>query len=181
MRREIILILVYTFVIVSIDSAPPKQECSRGGNQEIDPRNDYWMHPDFSETPHTAKVKNLDELTSAYWRDLALKVVDEHNKRVENKNIAKNLILFLGDGLSIPTITATRSYISDDGDPLSFEKFPYTGMSKTYCVDRQVADSACTATAYLGGVKANFETIGVSARVPNQDCDLQKIPLNQVG
>lgn len=80
----------------------------------------------------------------------------------------------------MPTITATRSYVSDDGDPLSFEKFPYTGMSKTYCVDRQVADSACTATAYLGGVKANYETIGVSARVPNNNCDMQKIPENQV-
>lgn len=41
---------------------------------------------------------------------------------------------------------------------------------QTYCVDRQVSDSACTATAYLTGVKANFETIGLSAKVNVYDC-----------
>lgn len=41
---------------------------------------------------------------------------------------------------------------------------------QTYCVNAQVADSACSATAYLGGVKANDGTIGVSASVQYQDC-----------
>ncbi|KAF4524079.1 hypothetical protein B566_EDAN013971, partial [Ephemera danica] len=35
----------------------------------------------------------------------------------------------------------------------------------TYCVDTMVADSACSATAYLCGVKANKATIGVTAAV----------------
>lgn len=33
-----------------------------------------------------------------------------------------------------------------------------------------MSDSACTSTAYLTGVKANFETIGVSAKVKLDDC-----------
>lgn len=33
-----------------------------------------------------------------------------------------------------------------------------------------MADSACTSTAYLTGVKANYETIGVSAKVKLDDC-----------
>lgn len=41
---------------------------------------------------------------------------------------------------------------------------------QTYCVDSQVADSACTSTAYLGGVKANLGTIGVTAAVPLGEC-----------
>lgn len=41
---------------------------------------------------------------------------------------------------------------------------------QTYCVDRQVADSACSATAYLTGVKANYATLGVTASVPRYDC-----------
>lgn len=41
---------------------------------------------------------------------------------------------------------------------------------QTYCANVQVADSACTATAYLGGVKANYATIGLTAAVPLGDC-----------
>lgn len=33
-----------------------------------------------------------------------------------------------------------------------------------------MADSACTATAYLSGVKSNYETIGISASVKLNDC-----------
>jgi alkaline phosphatase len=41
---------------------------------------------------------------------------------------------------------------------------------QTYCVDSQVADSACSATAYLGGVKGNIGTIGVTGNVKVNDC-----------
>jgi alkaline phosphatase len=34
-----------------------------------------------------------------------------------------------------------------------------------------VADSACSATAYLGGVKANEGTIGVNAKVSRGNCE----------
>ena len=47
-------------------------------------------------------------------------------------------------------------------------------------MDKQVADSACTATAYLGGVKANFLTIGVNGKVELQDCTAAKNPVHQV-
>lgn len=51
---------------------------------------------------------------------------------------------------------------------------------QTYCVDAQVADSACSATAYLGGVKANIATIGVSARVPHGACAAARDPAHHV-
>ena len=54
------------------------------------------------------------------------------------------------------TTAATRMYIKSEETELAFEKFPHVGLSRTYCVDSQVADSACTATAYLCGVKGNF-------------------------
>lgn len=63
-----------------------------------------------------------------------------------NRNVAKNTILFLGDGMSVPTLSATRVYIGGEEKSLAFEKFPYVAMSKTYCVNQQVPDSACTAT-----------------------------------
>jgi alkaline phosphatase len=51
---------------------------------------------------------------------------------------------------------------------------------QTYCVDSQVADSACSATAYLGGVKANIGTIGVTAKVKLNDCNGMRNVSNQV-
>lgn len=41
---------------------------------------------------------------------------------------------------------------------------------QTYCVDKQVADSACTSTAYLNGVKANYGTMGINAQIKRGDC-----------
>lgn len=51
---------------------------------------------------------------------------------------------------------------------------------QTYCVDSQVADSACSSTAYLSGVKANLGTIGVTAAVSRSDCKASQQPENQV-
>ena len=52
--------------------------------------------------------------------------------------------------------------------------FPY--FKKTYNVDRQVPDSAATATAFLCGVKVNYETVGVDSVVPLRDCEASKNP-----
>lgn len=41
-------------------------------------------------------------------------------------------------------------------------------------------DSACTATAYLGGVKGNYNTTGVNPRVAFEDCAAASDPANQV-
>lgn len=51
--------------------------------------------------------------------------------------------------------------------------------SQTYCVDKQVADSACTATAYLTGVKNNYEMLGLSAAVKLNDCPGSMAPENR--
>lgn len=51
---------------------------------------------------------------------------------------------------------------------------------QTYCVDKQTADSACSATAYLTGVKANYMTIGVTADVKLNDCAASLLPHNRL-
>jgi Alkaline phosphatase len=43
-------------------------------------------------------------------------------------------------------------------------------------VDQQTADSACTATAYLCGVKNNFGTIGVNSKISRKNCEGMKNP-----
>ena len=47
-------------------------------------------------------------------------------------------------------------------------------------MDRQVPDSAGTATAFLTGVKANFGTIGVNANIAQKETDCSKIAANSV-
>lgn len=44
-------------------------------------------------------------------------------------------------------------------------------LTQTYSVDKQVADSASTATAYHCGVKANAKTIGLSANAVAYECN----------
>uniref|UniRef100_A0A1B6IP91 alkaline phosphatase n=1 Tax=Homalodisca liturata TaxID=320908 RepID=A0A1B6IP91_9HEMI len=87
-----------------------------------------------------------------------------------NKGVAKNVLLFVGDGMGINTITAARIYKSLENSSLVFENFPHIALTKTYCVDRQVPDSSSAANALFSGVKTNYETVGVDAGVPFNDC-----------
>lgn len=122
--------------------------------------------------------KRKTELDSAYWNSQAQDYLKAklQQEAQPNRNKAKNVILFLGDGMSLHTVAATRSYQGDPSQQVYFEKFPYFGLSKTFCIDKQVPDSASTATAYLTGVKANYGTIGVNAAVPRYHCELGQNP-----
>ncbi|KAF3690204.1 Alkaline phosphatase [Channa argus] len=97
-----------------------------------------------------------------------------------NKNIAKNLIFFLGDGMGVPTVTAARILKgqlkgqSGEETLLEMDKFPFLSLAKTYNTNAQVPDSAGTATAYLCGVKANEGTVGVNAAAVRSQCNTTK-------
>ena len=73
-----------------------------------------------------------EEEFSHYWSDVAQSILDKQleSKTQLNTNQAKNIIFFLGDGMSIPTITAGRVYLGGEEKQFSFEKFPYVGLSK---------------------------------------------------
>ncbi|XP_040205618.1 alkaline phosphatase, tissue-nonspecific isozyme-like isoform X1 [Rana temporaria] len=104
-----------------------------------------------------------------FWNDNARETLMAALNLNPNVNKAKNLIMLLGDGMGVSTITAARIYQGQlAGQPgeenvLEMEKFPHVALSKVYNVDAQVPDSAGTGTAYLCGVKANSGTLGVSA------------------
>lgn len=125
---------------------------------------------------------NTEERYAEYWEGLAGETLEQQleSKSRLNTQLARNVMLFIGDGMSIPTITAGRVYLGGEEKQFAFEQFPYVGLSKTYCANMQVADSACTATAYLGGVKANYGTVGVTAAVQFKDCQAQSQPANRV-
>lgn len=89
---------------------------------------------------------------------------------------ARNVILFIGDGMDISTITAARILEGQQrGAPgeeniLSFERFPYTGLAKIYNTNQQTPDSAGTATAMLSGVKTRAGVIGLMETPLRGDC-----------
>jgi Alkaline phosphatase len=76
------------------------------------------------------------ESTSLFWKTEAQKKLRQHLEKKLNENVAKNLIIFLGDGMSIATITSSRIYsgqkmgFSGEESVLSFEEFPHVGLSK---------------------------------------------------
>ncbi|MEM5515597.1 alkaline phosphatase [Henriciella sp. AS95] len=89
---------------------------------------------------------------------------------------AKNVILFVGDGMGVSTVTAGRIYAGQhkglDGESyrLAMESLPYSAFSKTYSHDSQVADSASTATAMMSGVKTGSRTLGLRSGVAFGNC-----------
>lgn len=89
---------------------------------------------------------------------------------------AKNIILFVGDGMGISTITAARILdgqrkgLAGEENQLSFGQFPFSGLSKTYNVDAQTPDSAGTMSAMITGIKTDAGIISIDEDVERGDC-----------
>ncbi len=117
-----------------------------------------------------ANTSYASEMTppATTWFDAGQAFVTKKQQQFPGgKKRARNVILFIGDGMGIATVTAARIHEgqingqSGEENLLSFETFPAAAFSKTYAVNRQVADSASTATAMVTGVKTNFGAISV--------------------
>ncbi len=89
---------------------------------------------------------------------------------------AMNVILFIGDGMGVSTVTAARIYDGQsrgetgEENLLSFEHFPSLALVKTYNTNQQVPDSAGTATAINTGVKTRAGAIGVGPAAEIGNC-----------
>jgi alkaline phosphatase len=101
---------------------------------------------------------------------------------------AKNVILFIGDGMGISTITAARIYEGQkrgetgEENVLSFERFPNVALVKTYNTNAQVPDSAGTATAMHSGVKTRIGVLGIGPEAEKGVCkDALAHPLPLLG
>ncbi|MEO8003226.1 MAG: alkaline phosphatase, partial [Arenimonas sp.] len=89
---------------------------------------------------------------------------------------AKNIILFVGDGMSLTTVAASRIYegqqkgSSGEENLLSFETMPYSGFSKTYNTDSQTPDSAGTMSAMMTGVKTKIGFLSIDQTANRGNC-----------
>ena len=121
----------------------------------------------------------ISQRDNSWYLQSAAKVEDIHQAALSisrSQGAAKNIILFVGDGMSIATTTAARILdgqqkgMPGEENSLSFGYFPFTGLMKTYNVDAQTPDSAGTMTAIISGVKADVGVIGVDEDVILDDC-----------
>ncbi|MFQ2290208.1 alkaline phosphatase [Aeromonas enteropelogenes] len=76
---------------------------------------------------------------------------------------AKNVILFIGDGMGPTVLTATRLYKVGEEGNLEMMKLARSARIKTFSNDAQTTDSAPSMAAYTTGVKMNNEVIAMSS------------------
>ena len=96
---------------------------------------------------------------------------------------AKNLILFVGDGMSLPTVAAARvlegqrAGRSGEEQKLAWEEFPATALSRTYNTNAQTPDSAGTMSAMATGVKTRLGVLSIGQQAKRGDCSAaQAVP-----
>lgn len=112
--------------------------------------------------------------TDAYYTRSAAAVEARIDKR--GLKPAKNVILFIGDGMGISTITAARIYAGqsagEDGEShhLAMDGLAYSALSKTYSHNFQISDSAGTAVAMVSGLKTLSGVLGVDSNVSYGNC-----------
>ncbi len=145
----------------------------------------------MSMSSMAATPEKFDPPTSSResWYAAGQQAIADTQALVRNKRTAKNVILFIGDGMGISTVTASRILAgqqpniigsnpsattgsSGEENSLSFEKLPYLALSKTYSVNQQTSDSAPTMTAMVTGVKTNDGELSVDEASVRKDCNL---------
>ncbi len=150
------------------------------GNAQLD-------NEEITATSHNCKpvrqsvsASEIANTTSNTWYVQGARSVEDAKLMAANANnargAAKNVILFVGDGMGVSTVTAARILdgqkkgMQGEENNLSFDKFPFAGLAKTYNVDAQTPDSAGTMTAMLSGVKTDAGVLGVDEDIVRGDC-----------
>ena len=82
---------------------------------------------------------------------------------------AKNLIFFLGDGMNVATVTATRVFSVGVDGKLVMDQFPFTALAKTATADHITTDSAAAMSALVTGVSTNSGIISMDAKTERGD------------
>lgn len=86
---------------------------------------------------------------------------------------AKNVILFIGDGVGIPTLNAASLF--GYGKPLSLfvQQMPHSGLSDTSAANSWVSDSASGMTAIMTGTKTNNGVVSLGPDTIRREQDGQ--------
>ena len=152
------LLIATLFILTGCGEANTNQSIMRGDVIPLVDQNNDWYQSASQQIQQQRLVANTIQ---------------------NEEGAAKNIILFIGDGMSLTTVTASRILegqqrgLLGEENNLSFDNFPFSGLSKTYAVDAQVADSANTMTAIMSGVKTNKGIVGINESVVRGECTTQ--------
>lgn len=133
-----------------------------------------FVLPYFAQTTPAGYPVKRAETADTWLRD-GRAAIERAKVLKPNKKRAKNVILFVGDGMGVTTLTAARILEgqmrgeSGEENRLSFENFPYSALSKTYSVNQQTSDSAPTMSAIISGVKTDEGVLSVNQSVIRGD------------
>ncbi|KAI9369032.1 alkaline-phosphatase-like protein [Aspergillus egyptiacus] len=155
-----------------------------------------WYEDLFAEDAGTPSVVNV---TSKAYRHLALYEPGEYEailtyygkeqtvanwlvRDIPKKRRAKNVVLFVGDGMTTNMITAARliAHKSINGKyqtKMELDKFPVLGHQMTHSMDSFITDSANSAAALYGGHKTTVNCLGVYADSSEDPFDDPKFEL----
>ena len=117
-----------------------------------------------------------DESPAGWYAD-GRNLVAERRAAFVDQAPARNIILFVGDGMSLATVSAARIMEgqmrgeSGEENLLYFERFPHLALAKTYNTNQQTPDSAGTMSAMVTGVKTFVGSIAVDQLASRGDCE----------
>lgn len=137
--------------------------------------------PALAGTPAVQGPETVEQ-----WYEAGNQFIRESRRLPPNERKAKNVILFVGDGMGVSTVTASRILAGQmKGQPgeenrLIMETLPYVALSKTYSWDQQTSDSAPTMTAMVTGYKAREGMLSVNHRTPRNTCDADLVARNSL-
>ena len=122
-------------------------------------------------------LANGNLLNDSDWTEQGLAALERARSLEQRppRERAKNVILFVGDGMGVSTVTAARILEgqrrgeSGEENQLAFERFPHLSLVKTYSVNQQTSDSAPTMTAMVTGVKTKDGVLSIDENVVRGD------------
>ena len=113
----------------------------------------------------------------ADWDTASKAFITQGKALQDDRRRARNVVLFVGDGMGISTLTAARILEGQlkgktgEENRLSFENFPYSALSKTYSWDQQTSDSAPTMSAMATGYKTREGMLSVLHTATRGECN----------
>lgn len=129
----------------------------------------------------TALARDLPQAGSDYFMAARERLAEALSREL-NTNPARNIILFVADGMGIGTNYGIRLFKGQQEGHLGEEynlphdTFPHSALIKTYNINAQTPDSAPTAGAMNTGVKQIFNTINLDETAVHDDCS-SEVPL----
>ncbi|CAH8566189.1 unnamed protein product [Schistosoma intercalatum] len=124
------------------------------------------------------KSSLLDVTDPETWKRLAVERFSTFEQSLYYSSLKrpKNIILFIGDGMSLSTVTGARYLKAKKmnlfgGDvQLEWENWPVASLVRTFNSDRLTTDSGSAATAFMSGVKGPDGTVGITGTVKCCEC-----------